>query len=828
MCVEMTDLRHAIRALRSSPAFTLAAVLVLAIGIGANSAMFALINAVLLEPLPVTSPDRLVVISYSEPGSPDTNFTLSYPEYLDLRNGGPAFSGVLASSGVRLSVSHGGQSERVRGQIVTADYFRTLGVRPHLGRLLTPEDDRVRGGSPVAVLDYAYWRRLGGDPGLIGGGLLVNGHPLTVAGVAPPEFYGTDLSGRPDVYVPMSMAPVLRPNPNDPDNMRRGHQWLQVMARLKPGVSVAQAQAATAEVFRRSGEARLAEMSARATERDRDTVRSRQLDLRPGSQGTARMRRNAEKPMLLLAGSTAILLLVACANLGNLLLARGAARRRELSLRLALGGSRLRLIRQLLVESLVLAATGGGVGLLVGTWIASVIVGFLPAGHALGAVPMYDARVVAATLGLSVLTALLFGLVPAWRATRLDPAVALKADATTLATVDRVFSLRSALIAAQVAMSFVLLVGAGLFLRTLGNLNRVETGFARDHVLVATIDPSLNGYTEARTAALLTDFVQRVAAIPGVRQAGLSSVSPISGAWDVNSIVVPGYRAREDEEPAASLAAVSPGYLEAMGIPIRQGRTLTWRDAAGAPVVAVINETMARDYFGGAALGRRFSIDGAKVDVEVVGVVPDGKYVDLREAKAPRFAYFSFLQAPISGGELTLHARTDGDPLRHLDAVRAQLRALDPTLPLSGITTIEEQVAESLSSERILASLGTAFGVLALILAAVGIYGLLAFAVARRTREIGVRMALGACPFDVSRMVLRDVATIVATGLLAGLALVWGLQGLLRSMLFGVTPADGPVFLAAVLLVATTATLAAWLPARHAARLNPLAALRHE
>jgi predicted permease len=540
------------------------------------------------------------------------------------------------------------------------------------------------------------------------------------------------------------------------------------------------------------------------------------------------MQRDARLPILLLGGATLALLLVACANLANLLLARNANRAREFAVRGALGGSRWRIARQVLVENLLLSGLAGVLGFLLSFWISGAILSFLPVGNALGTDLAPDARVVLATLVISMAAGALFGLVPAWRSAGQDPAAALKADQPTLASTDGVFSLRSALVVAQVALSFILLVGAGLFLRTFHNLNDVDTGFARDHVLVGTLDPTLNGYAGQRANALLTDFVQRVAGIPGVRSAGLSSVSPITRSWDVYGVSIRGYRPKDGEEPEASAVTVSPGYLEAMRIAVRQGRLLTWRDGTGAPAVAVINETMARKYFDGGALGRRFSFGDRLPVFEVVGVVADGKYVDLREDHVPRFVYLSFLQSPFPAGEMTLHARTEGDPLRSLDAVTRELRALDPALPLSGVSTLEDQIAESLSSERILATLGSAFGVLALLLAAVGVYGVLAFAVARRTREIGLRMALGARPAAASWMVLRQVAGSCAVGLVVGLAGVVALQGAARSVLYGVAPADRMVLAGAFLVLTSMAALAAWLPARRAARLDPLAALRHE
>jgi predicted permease len=822
----MSDIRHAIRVLRSSPTFTLAALLVLALGIGANSAMFALTDAVLLRPLPVREPGRLVVLSTLDPSSPGMDYGFSYPGFLDLRDSVSAFSGVLATSGLRLSVSQNGQNLRCSGELVTGTYFTTLGVRPFLGRVLTPEDDRVIGGHPVVVLDYAFWQRLGADPGLVGRELLVNGKTMTVVGVTPREFYGTELSYRPQLRVPMTMAPVLRPVGGDPATMmRRTHYWLKVMARLAPGVSIEQAQAAASVVFKAG---LLEELPADASEQARKRIQSRTLAMRPGAQGFGGMQRAARLPILLLGGATFVLLLVACANLANLLLARNANRAREFAVRGALGGTRWRIARQVLVENLLLSGVAGALGLVVSSWVSGVVLGLLPVGNAIGIELSPDARAVGATLVISLAAGALFGLVPALRSAGQDPATALKADTPTLASADGVFSLRSTLVVAQVAMSFLLLVGAGLFLRTLHNLNRVDTGFARDHVLVATLDPSLNGYKGERATALLSDFAQRVAAIPGVKQAGLSSVSPISHSWDSYGVSVPGYRPKEGEEPDASAASVSPGYLEAMEVPVRQGRTLTWRDGAGAPRVAVINETMARDYFDGAALGRHFSFGSGDPEFEVVGVVADGKYVDLREERAPRFVYVSMLQSSFSLTEMTLHARTGGDPLGYLDAVKRELRALDPTLPLAGVSTIEGQLAESLASERILATLGSAFGVIALLLAAVGVYGVLAFTVARRTRELGLRMALGARPADLSWMIFRQVTIACGSGLIVGLAGVAALQGVARSVLYGVTPADGPVLVGAVAVLASTAALAAWLPARRAARLDPLVALRHE
>ncbi len=821
----MNDFRFAIRVLLGSPAFSLAALLVLALGLGANGAVFALVDAVLLKPLPVADPDRLVVIASGEPRSPRVSFSFSYPAYKDLRDGVMAFREVLACSGVSLNVTHGATGERVRGEIVTGDYFQTLGVGPFLGRLLTPADDQVPGGNPVTVLDYGFWQRLGGDPGLVGSDLLVNGHKMRVVGVTPPDFYGIDLDRRPAIRVPMSMATVLRPNPYDPYNTKRGHQWLTLMARLKPGLTLAQASAEAGGVFRAGMAALADERPAGASEQDRQQTLARQLELRPGAQGTARLRRGAQLPILLLAGATITLLLVACANLGNLLLARGAARQHELGVRLALGAGRWRIFRQLLAESVVLAIAGGAAGVLVAAWTAGIVLSFLPPDNALGVDLAPGLRVVAGIFALSLVSALLFGLVPAWRFARQDPADAIRTNTPTVIGAEGLWSLRSALVVAQVALSFMLLAGAGLFLRTLANLRGVDTGFAREHVLVAAVDPSLNGYDDVRARQALTDFLHRVEALPGVTGAGLSSTSPISGSWDVNTLTVPGYQAKAGEEPRASVAAISPGYFEAMGMPMREGRGFSWRDADAAPLVAVINETMAREYFPGTdPVGRHFFFDEDQ-PIQVIGVVRDAKYVDLREDRT-RFVYRPFLQVPVS--EMALHARTAGDPLSHVAAVRDQLRAIDSSVPLYGVTTLERQIDESLTSERILSTLGTAFGVLALLLAGVGVYGVLAFSVARRTREIGVRMALGAGPADAARLILSRVGSLLVVGLILGTGAAVAFQGAARSLLFGTAPGDPRVLGAAALLVALVAGLAAWFPTRRAARLDPLTALRRE
>ena len=820
------DLRLTIRNWGRHPLFVLIAILTLALGIGANTALFTLTNAVLLKHLPVKNPQDLVVVGARDADGFSGEF--SYPMYRALRDGNTVFSGVLGRYGSSFSVSAGGAAEHVYGELVTGNYYQVLGVQPYLGRLIEPDDDRVPAGSPVAVLSYGFWQRaFGGDRALVGKEILLNGHRLTVLGVTPPGFYGTEMGADPAIRVPMAMAAVFTQPANRLASWR--HRWITLMARLNPGVGANQARAASDVLCHQALEEELAHQPPADAQRLRKNMGAWHIDFRPGAQGFGRMQRMLAMPLRMLLGVTALVLLITCANLANLLLARAAQRQQEVAVRIALGASRPRLIRQFLTESALLALAGGGVGILAAFWMLPALLQFLPPDTAIGRDLRPDLTATLFTLLLSVATGLVFGLAPALQATRAAVAPVLKSHAGAAGgdRRGRLFNLREALIVAQIALSVVLLVGAGLFLSTLRNLREIDTGFQRENILLASIAPALSNYSPERTRALASDVLDRIRKLPGVRAAGISEVGLITGAWDVNSIVVEGHAPEEAEAGGPQFNTIGPDYFRALRIPFVAGRDFSSGDHAAAPKVAIVNETMARHYFPhGAAVGKRFAFaePGAKPDIEIVGIVKDSRYVDLRE-KTPRYVYLPVAQRePFS---LTLHVHTAGDPLAMANTVRAMVRSLDPNLPVYDITTLEAQVDGSLSQQRLMASLTAWFGGLATVLAAVGIYGILAFAVARRTREIGIRMALGAEAADVLSL-LRQTAAMVLTGLLLGVAAAAVLGRLIASVLYGVKPLDPVVLVGACAMLAAMALAASYIPARRAALTDPLSALRHE
>ena len=827
MSALLKDLRLTIRNWGRNPLFVMVAILTLALGIGANTALFTLTNAVLLKSLPVKNPQDLVVVGARDADGFTGEF--SYPMYRTLRDGNTVFSGVIARAGSNFSVSAGGTAEHVYGEMVTGNYYQVLGVQPYIGRLIEPDDDRAAGGSPVAVLSYGFWQRaFGGDRSLIGKEILLNSHRMTVLGVTPPEFYGAEMGANPAVRVPMAMAAVFKQPANRLSSWR--HRWITLLARLAPGVSVNRARAASDVLCHQALEEELAHEPPAAAQSFRKNLGTWHIDLRAGAQGFGRMQRMLAMPLRLLLGVTGLVLLITCANLANLLLARAAQREQEVAVRVALGASRPRLMRQFLAESALLAVAGGAVGILAAFWMLPALLQFLPADTAIGRDLRPDLTAMVFTLLLSVVTGLVFGLAPAVQATRAAVAPVLKSHAGAAGGNRRgkLFNLREALIVAQLALSVVLLVGAGLFLSTLRNLRGVDTGFQRDNVLLASIAPPLNNYSVARTRILAGDVADRVRRLPGVRAASVSEVGLITGAWDSNSIIVEGYGPAEAEKSGPQFNSIGPDYFRALGIPFVAGRDFAAGDNAAAPKVAIVNETMARHYFpDGNALGKRFAFaePGAKPDIEIVGVVKDSRYVDLRE-KTPRYVYLPVAQRePFS---LTLHVRTAGDPLAMANMVRGLVRSLDPNLPVYDVTTLEAQVDGSLSQERLIASLTAWFGGLATVLAAVGIYGILAFAVARRTREIGIRMALGAEAADVLSLILRQTAAMVAAGLLLGAAAAAAISRLIASALYGVRPMDPLVIGGACAVLALMALVASYFPARRAALTDPLAALRHE
>lgn len=822
----LQDLGYGFRWLRKSPGFSLIVVLALALGLGANTALFSLFNRVLLRALPVRHPEQLVVLNMVNERSESIQ-SFSYPMYRELRDKNSVFSGVLAQAGAEMNASYSGQSEKARGELVSGNYFETLGVQPWLGRLFTQADNKNPGAHPVAVLSYEYWqRRFGGDPTIVGGSLILNDHPTTVIGVTPPGFYGTDLAEATDIRVPMMMATVFRPFPaNRLENV--DHQWLDILARQKTGISRAQAEASLDVLYRQIREEEFRQLPPRTSDYDK-RKRTSHVKLLPGSQGLRQLQEQFSHALLILFGITLIVLLITCANLANLFLARNAARGTEIAMRLALGATRRRLIRQWLTESLLFALLGGGLGVVVATWTESALLYFLPANERLNlGGTRLDPAVFGFALAATVATAILFGIIPALQVSRRSLA-AQWGDPRVVGSGLSPHRFRGALVLFQIALSLPLLIGAGLFLHSLRNLKSIAPGFDEGHVVLASLNPSLNNYPQERIRALYEEFLTRVRALPGVRSAALATGVVLSGGWDEINVDVEGYQPREDEDMSPYSNIVSPGYFAAMRMPIVAGRDFSEQDNLKNGKVGIINQTMARYFFGDRnPIGKKFGTDSdAPPDIEIIGVVQDAKYVSLKE-KPKRHFYVPVAQEARLF-DLTLHIRASGDPQMLVGLLRRTLQQIDPNVPLYNITTLEDELAESLARDRLITWLSTAFGVLATLLATIGLYGVIAFSVTQRTREIGIRMALGAQRRDVLRLVLKQVAFLVFLGLVVGVALSLGGVRAVGSLLYGIEVTDPIAFLGAATVLLGAAALAAYPPAHRATHVNPTVALRYE
>jgi predicted permease len=822
----MSDLRLALRTLARNPGFAAVTVLSLALGIGANTAIFSVVDAVVLKMLPVRDPERLVTVASAHPRG--VSFGFSHPLYVDLRDGGAKQVELIASATTALSLAAGGQTDRALGEIVSGNYFPVLGVRPALGRLLGPEDDRNPGGHPVAVLSHGLWRRrFGGDPSVVGAVISLNARAFTVVGVAAANFTGVRVGMAPEIWAPMAMQVELMPGWKALGDRRRS--WLELLGRLRPGVTLPQAQAALGPAFQQAMEQWGRSLSPGVPPAALRSLAEQRLLLQDGAQGRSFLRQFAARPLLVLMAVAGFVLLIACANVANLLLARAAGRSREIAVRLALGASRGRLVRQLLAESLLLSLAGGLAGLLVALPAGSLLLSLLPQGPEPVVLDVRtDWRAIAFTFAVSILTAVLFGLAPAFESTRAALVPALKEEAGMAARSGRLM-LRKALVAGQVALSLLLLAGAGLFLRTLWNLRELDPGFRREQVLLATLDPSLGGYDDAQASSFYRQLLDRVSGLPGVRAAALARTAVLSGMGMRRTMSVAGYQPQPGEDMNMNINFISPGYFRALGIALPAGRDFDARDREGAPRVAIVNETLARRFWPRKdPIGQRLQtgLPGNFVDIEVVGVARDSKYRTLRE-QTPATVYVPFVQEARIG-EMTLHVRSAGDPLSLAAAVRGAVGEMARHLPVFQVRTLEDQTDAALAQERMTATLTGFFAALALLLAAVGLYGVIAYVVAGRRREIGIRMALGAGRWSVVALVLRESLLMVGIGLAIGLALsAWAIR-LVASQLYGVGPADPLTLAAGVGLLAVAALLAAFLPARRAAAVDPVRALRYE
>jgi len=841
------DIRYAGRVLAKNPLFTAVSILTLALGIGANTAIFTLLDQVLLRLLPVKEPQQLVLLTMRgrHYGNNWGGNAISYPMYRDFQDHNEVFSGMFCRFPTRVSLTFGGQAERVEAELVSGTYFSVLGVTTALGRTFTPEVDRVANGAPLIVLSYNYWKqRFAGDPAILGKTLTVNKHPMTVIGVAQAGFDGVELGYSPKLFIPVMMQQQVLIVPMSMLTDRRS-RWVNAFGRLKPGVTEKQAKASLQPFMHSMLENEVREAAfAHASAYDREQFLKCTIDVLPGSQGRSYLRQGLGTPLWVLIAITGVVLLIACANLANLLLARATGRQKEIAVRLAVGASRGRIVSQLLAETLCLSVLGGLTGLALAFWADKALMAvYLPAdsgGLSISAAP--DLRILLFTLAVTVATGLIFGLVPALKTTRPDIGRTLKDQAGAVVGGGH-GGLRKALVVAQVSLSLLLLIGAGLFLRTLNNLSSLGPGFPAERLVGFNIDPSLGGYTPERAKIFYQQLTESLSSIPGVQSVALAAMRILGGEgdeWD-SGMTVEGYtpaKAGDHAEPYMNM--ISPNYFTTLGVPILAGRDFTVNDNREVkngpqpddwtPTTVMINEKFARRYFPGQnPIGRHlgFGIDpGTHTDMEIIGVVKDIKYTTLRD-DIPEQAFIPYLGSHFLGG-MTVYLRTAYDPDQLMPVVRAKVRELDAGLPLYEMRTTKVQISNSLSTERMIASLSTVFGFLATLLAAIGLYGVMAYSVAQRRREIGIRMALGAEPAAVIRMVMGDVLLLVTIGVAVGVPAALALMRMVASQLYGLSAHDPSTMLLATAGIALVAGAAGYLPALRASRLDPMVALRYE
>jgi predicted permease len=843
------DVRYGWRTLGKNPLFTSMAVLSLALGIGANTAIYSVMDAIMVRALPVRNPGELAILnwrakttrdpavvedhtgsSYSEPGGSKTSPDFPWPVYELLRDHNDVFSVLFAHERAgQLNLAVRGQAELGPVEFVSGNFFSGLGVVPAAGRLIADSDNRG-GGSQVAVLSYQYWRdRFAGDPAAIGQTVSINNIPFTITGVAAPEFFGVAPGSAPVVYIPITNRPALARNyGNEHDTMfiDSHFYWVDMMGRLRPGVTLERAQAEIAERFQQFALASATNEKARAD--------LPALWLEEGGSGVDSLRRQYSKPLFVLMTMVAFILAIACANIANLLLARASARRREIAVRLSLGASRLRVLRQLLTESLLLALPGGILGLAIAAAGIRFLTWLLAAGREdFSLRAELDWRVLAFTIAVACATGILFGLAPAIAATRVDITPALKETrASAPSRRGHRIGLSQVLVVSQIALSLLLMLGAALFVRTLANLHSVETGFNQKSLLTFNLDASQAGYKDAALKVFYADMNERFRALPGVRAATVSDMPLIANANHGTGVIVPGVRKQAGHDgPSTSYISVGPTFFETMQIPILLGRSIDSRDVDGGPLAAVVNEVFAKKYFPEQnPVGRHFTLgNSAAGDLTIVGVAKNARYSSLKDA-IPPVTYISYLQNAVKRPPIamTFELRTAGRPLALAEAVRKTVHDTAPRVPVTSMMTQTQRIDNTINQERTFADLCTAFAVLALTIACVGLYGTMAYAVSRRTNEIGIRMALGAQQKRILWMVLREVLALAAAGLAIGFLCAWSGLSTMKSFVFGMKPTDPPTTLLAAGILIAALVLAGFAPATRACRIDPLTALRHE
>lgn len=830
----MVNLKYALRMLFKTPLVTGVAIVSLSLGIGANAAIFSMFNQMLLRALPAQEPNRLVNLSAPGPKSGsqscnqagDCEDVFSYPMFRDLERVQNAFTGIAAHRLFSANLAARGQTLNAEGLLISGSYFPLLGIQPALGRLLDPNDDRAPGEAPVVVLSHAYWQsRFALDPGILNQPLVVNGQEMTIVGIAPRDFHGTTLGARPQVFVPITMRGLMEPFFKGFDNRRE--YWAYLFARLKPGVSLEQARAALNGQYHTIINDVEAQLQKGMSDQTMARFRSKPVLLSPGTRGQSSVSAEAKTPLTLLLGVTALVLVIACANVANLLLARAAARAGEMAVRLSIGARRWQLVTQLLAESCLLAVFAGCAGLIVAGWTLDLITSLLPA----EAVRTFQfgldltALLFAAVLTLG--TGLLFGLFPALHSTRPDLMSSLKGQAGQPSGARSAARVRTALATAQITLSLALLVGAGLFLKSLVNISRVDLGLKVDHVITFGLSPALNSYTPQRSRDLFERLEDELAALPGVTGVTASMVPLLAGSNWGSDVSVEGYKSGPDTDMNSRYNEIGPEYFRTLGIPLLSGREFSRSDSAPAPKVAIVNEAFARKFnLGREAVGKRIGSRDGTLDIEIVGLVGNAKYSEVKAAVPPQF-YRPYRQDE-QLGFLNLYVRTSQNPDQLLPTIPRVVARLDPNLPVENLRTMPQQVRENVFLDRTISVLSSAFAGLATLLAAVGLYGVLAYTVVQRTREVGLRMALGASPAQVRAMVLRQVGIMFLVGGAVGLAAAVSLGRLAQSLLYDISGNDPGVLAGSTVALALVALCAGIVPANRASKVDPMQALRYE